>query len=82
MTTNSFLIVLCVNTIIAFCLWVCMRYDREQMQTMTKTKLNRTNNVLSKKTLKKLDNLSKLVILYTSSSEELTTSNYRPYHGY
>lgn len=30
MTVTSFIIVLSVNTIIAFCLWVCMRYDREQ----------------------------------------------------
>ena len=38
MTTNSFLIVLCVNTIIAFCLWVCMRYDREQNADYDKDK--------------------------------------------
>jgi hypothetical protein len=42
MTVTSFIIVLSVNTVIAFCLWVCMRYDREQNHELYENK-NKTD---------------------------------------
>lgn len=42
MTMNSFFILFTINTIIAFCLWVCMRYDREQNSELYENK-NKTD---------------------------------------
>ena len=38
MTITSFIIVLSINSVIAFCLWVCMRYDREQNSELYENK--------------------------------------------